>query len=128
MRIGVDLGGTKIEALGLDDEGRELARQRVPTPQHDYAGTVEAIAALVETLEAEIGRRGTVGVGMPGALSPATGLVKNANSTWLIGQPLDRDLSGPPRRDRCASPTTRTASRSPRRWTERRPGRAWSSG
>jgi fructokinase len=93
MRIGVDLGGTKIEALGLDDEGRELARQRVSTPQHDYGATVEAIAALVETLEKEIGERGTVGVGMPGALSPATALVKNANSTWLIGEPLDRDLS-----------------------------------
>jgi fructokinase len=93
MRIGVDLGGTKIEALGLDDEGRELARQRVSTPQHDYGATVEAIAALVEALEKEIGERGTVGVGMPGALSPATGLVKNANSTWLIGEPLDRDLS-----------------------------------
>ena len=93
MRIGVDLGGTKIEALGLDDEGRELARHRVSTPQHDYGATVEAIAAIVEALEGEIGVRGTVGVGMPGALSPATGLVKNANSTWLIGQPLDRDLA-----------------------------------
>jgi fructokinase len=93
MRVGVDLGGTKIEALGLDDAGRELARRRVPTPQHDYPATVEAIADVVETIEKETGKRGTVGVGMPGALSPATGLVKNANSTWLIGQALDRDLS-----------------------------------
>jgi len=93
MRIGVDLGGTKIEAVGLDDQGTLLARRRVPTPQHDYGATVEAIARLVGTLEEETGERGTVGVGMPGALSPATGLVKNANSTWLIGQPLDRDLS-----------------------------------
>jgi fructokinase len=93
MRIGIDLGGTKIEAIGLDDAGRELARRRVPTPQHDYPATVEAIANVVEIIEKETGKRGTVGVGMPGALSPATGLVKNANSTWLIGQALDRDLS-----------------------------------
>jgi fructokinase len=93
MRIGVDLGGTKIEAIGLDDEGRELARRRVATPREDYDATVGAIADLVATIEKTTGTRGTVGVGMPGALSPATGLVKNANSTWLIGQPLDRDLS-----------------------------------
>jgi fructokinase len=93
VRIGVDLGGTKIEALGLDDRGRELARRRVATPREDYDGTVGAIADLVRAIEKETGERGTVGVGMPGALSPATGLVKNANSTWLIGQPLDRDLS-----------------------------------
>jgi fructokinase len=93
MRIGVDLGGTKIEAIGLDDHGAVLGRERVPTPQHDYDATVEAIAELVGAIERETGNRGTVGVGMPGALSPATGLVKNANSTWLIGQPLDRDLS-----------------------------------
>jgi len=93
MRIGVDLGGTKIEAIGLDDEGRELARRRVATPREDYGATVEAIADLVGALEKETEARGTVGVGMPGALSPATGLVKNANSTWMIGQPLDRDLS-----------------------------------
>jgi fructokinase len=93
MRIGVDLGGTKIEAVALDDQGTMLTRQRVPTPQHDYDATVGAIAGLVVAIESEAGERGTVGVGMPGALSPATGLVKNANSTWLIGQPLDRDLS-----------------------------------
>jgi fructokinase len=93
MRIGVDLGGTKIEAVGLDDEGRELARRRVATPREDYDATLGAIADLVRTVETETGERGTVGVGMPGALSPATGLVKNANSTWLIGQALDRDLS-----------------------------------
>jgi fructokinase len=93
VRIGLDLGGTKIEGIALDDEGRELARRRVATPRHDYRATVEAMAALVGALEGDTGRKGTVGVGMPGALSPATGLVKNANSTWLIGQPLDRDLS-----------------------------------
>ena len=94
MRIGLDLGGTKIEGVALGDDGAQLARRRVATPRHDYAATLEAMAGLVRDLEAATGRRGSVGVGMPGALSPATGLVKNANSTWLIGQPLDRDLSG----------------------------------
>lgn len=93
MRIGVDLGGTKIEALALDDRGRELARRRVPTPRGDYSGTVSAVARLVRALEAECGRSGTVGIGIPGALSRRSGLVKNANSVCLIGRPLDRDLS-----------------------------------
>jgi len=93
VRIGLDLGGTKIEGIALDDDGTPLARRRVATPRHDYAATLQAMAGLVRDLEAETSRRGTVGVGMPGALSPATGLVKNANSTWLIGQPLDHDLS-----------------------------------
>jgi fructokinase len=93
MRIGVDLGGTKIEAIALDDSGAVRARRRVATPRHDYDATLRAIAGLVAAIEAETGARGTVGIGMPGALSPATGLVKNANSTWLIGRALDRDLS-----------------------------------
>lgn len=92
MRIGIDLGGTKIEAVALGPGGVELARRRVPTPQGDYVGTVRAVANLVAAVEAETGRRGRVGVGTPGAISPATGLIKNANSTCLIGQPLDRDL------------------------------------
>jgi fructokinase len=93
MRIGLDLGGTKIEGIALDEDGTELGRRRVPTPRDDYEGTLHAMAGLVRELEAGAGRRATVGVGMPGALSPATGLVKNANSTWLIGRALDRDLS-----------------------------------
>ena len=92
MRIGIDLGGTKIEGIALDDAGTMLVRQRVPTPRGDYAATVEAIAALVRGIESATGDRGTVGVGMPGALSRLTGRVKNANSTWLIGQPLHGDL------------------------------------
>jgi fructokinase len=92
MRIGIDLGGTKIELLALDDEGTELHRERMPTPRHDYDGTVAAIAGLVQRCEARFGARGTVGVGMPGAISPATGLVKNANSTWLNGQPFAEDV------------------------------------
>jgi fructokinase len=93
MRIGLDLGGTKIEAVALDEEGVQLDRRRVATPREDYDGTLRAMVGLVRDLEAATGRRGTVGVGIPGALSPATGLVKNANSTWIIGRPLDRDLS-----------------------------------
>jgi fructokinase len=92
MRVGVDLGGTKIEAIALDEAGGVLARRRVPAPRHDYGATLRSIAELVAAIETEAGARGTVGVGIPGALSPATGLVKNANSTWLIGRALDRDL------------------------------------
>ncbi len=92
MRIGIDLGGTKIEAIALDEAGNTLIRRRIATPQGDYAGTVGALAALVSSIETELGRSATVGVGIPGALSPASGLVKNANSTCLIGRPLDRDL------------------------------------
>ena len=87
MRIGIDLGGTKIEAIALDAKGREVFRKRVPTPRGDYEGTISAVASLVK----EIGK-GTVGIGIPGAISAATGLVKNANSTWLIGRPLQQDL------------------------------------
>lgn len=104
MRIGIDLGGTKIEGIALADDGRELARRRVPTPRHDYAATIAAIVALVDELERETGARGSVGVGMPGAISPASGLVKNANSTWLIGRPFDRDLAQALGREaRCAN-------------------------
>jgi fructokinase len=92
VRIGIDLGGTKIEAIALDDAGRESLRRRVATPRDDYAGTVEAVAGLVESFEKVSAERGSVGVGMPGAVSPATGLVKNANSTWLNGRRLHEDL------------------------------------
>ena len=93
MRIGIDLGGTKIEALAIDNDGKELLRYRVDTPRDDYAATVEAMAALVYRIEKETGKPGTVGAGIPGSISAKTGLVKNANSTWLNGQPLDKDLS-----------------------------------
>jgi fructokinase len=92
MRIGIDLGGTKIEGIVLDDAGTLCFRERRATPRDDYAGTVEAIVDLVTTAERAVGGTATVGIGMPGAISPATGLVKNANSTWLIGHPLNRDL------------------------------------
>jgi fructokinase len=92
MRLGIDLGGTKTEIIALDDDGRELLRRRVATPRGDYPATVAAIAGLVRAAEQELGRRGTVGIGIPGAESRVTGLIKNANSTWLIGQPLRHDL------------------------------------
>lgn len=91
-RLGVDLGGTKTEIAALGGAGREFLRRRVDTPRGDYAATVETVAGLVEAAEAKLGAPGSVGVAMPGAISPTTGLVKNANSTWLIGRPLDRDL------------------------------------
>lgn len=93
MRVGIDLGGTKIEGIALDVGGNALGRTRIPTPRGDYEGTIEAIASLVHDFERQHGRRATVGVGLPGAVSPATGLVKNANSTWLIGRPFPADLS-----------------------------------
>jgi fructokinase len=92
MRIGIDLGGTKIEGIVLDDAGKERARLRVATPQGSYEATVRAVAAVTRALEAKLGARCLVGVGHPGAISPATGLIKNANSTELNGHPLDRDL------------------------------------
>jgi fructokinase len=93
MRIGVDLGGTKIEAIALDEAGGVLERRRVLTPKDDYEGIVKAIATLVEGIEAQLDEEGSIGVGIPGAVSPATELVKNANTTSLIGQPLHMDLS-----------------------------------
>jgi len=94
MRIGIDLGGTKIEIIVLGDAGEALLRERVATPRGDYAGTVVTIKALVRDAEAKVGagRTASVGVGIPGAESRVTGLIKNANSTWLIGQPLRADL------------------------------------
>lgn len=96
-RIGVDLGGTKIEVIALDGARasraqRVLLRRRVPTPRDDYAATVAAIASLVTGAERELGERGTVGVGIPGTLSALTGRVRNANSTWLNGRALREDL------------------------------------
>jgi fructokinase len=92
LRIGIDLGGTKIEGIGIADDGRELGRRRVPTPRDDYRATLNAIARLVHDIEAETGQHGRVGIGIPGAPSPETGLIKNANSTWLNGRPLVADL------------------------------------
>jgi fructokinase len=92
VRIGIDLGGTKIEAIALDPQGHERFRERVPTPRGDYAGTIDAVASLVAQAETVVGSS-TVGIGMPGVVSPASGRVKNANSTWLNGRPLSEDLA-----------------------------------
>jgi len=92
VRIGIDLGGTKTEVIALSDHGEELFRYRVPTPRDDYDKTVENIIGLVKRAEQETGQQGSVGLGIPGTLSPFTRRVKNANSTWLNGQPLDKDL------------------------------------
>lgn len=92
VRIGIDLGGTKIEAACLDATGAIVARERVATPRN-YEDTLDVIVALVERVETRTGKRGSVGVGIPGAANPTTGLIKNANSTWLIGKPLAADLS-----------------------------------
>lgn len=93
MRIGIDLGGTKTEVIALGDAGEQLYRHRLPTPRDDYRQTIETIATLVDMAEQATGQRGTVGMGIPGSISPYTGVVKNANSTWLNGQPFDKDLS-----------------------------------
>jgi len=91
MRIGIDLGGTKIEGLALLDDGTEAVRQRVETPR-TYGATIRAIAGLVDGIERDVGERGTVGVCIPGTIDAQTNLVKNANSTWLIGRPFRDDL------------------------------------
>ena len=93
FRIGVDLGGTKIEAIALSASGSIVGRRREATPKGNYEAIVKAIVDIVSAIEKELGGSGTVGVGTPGAISPATGLIKNANSTALIGHALDKDLS-----------------------------------
>jgi fructokinase len=92
LRIGIDLGGTKIEFVALERDGREVHRHRAPTPRGDYQATVRAIKEGVEQIERELRRPATVGVGIPGTISGVTHLVKNANSTWMNGKPFDRDL------------------------------------
>jgi fructokinase len=91
-RLGIDLGGTKIAAVVLDERGAVIWDRRVPTPRHDYEATISALAALLAAAESDLGVQCSVGIGTPGAISPATGLVKNANSTWLNGRPLKADL------------------------------------
>jgi fructokinase len=92
IRIGVDMGGTKIEFVALEHDGKELHRHRIATPRFDYEGTVRAVAESVQRIEKDLGRTATVGVGIPGTVSTKTRLVKNANSTWLNGKPFDKDL------------------------------------
>jgi len=91
-RIGIDLGGTKIEVIALDEAGRKLLRRRVATPAGDYGATLDAVAALVADAERALGGRASIGVATPGALSPASGLLRNSNSVCLNGKPLKQDL------------------------------------
>lgn len=93
LRFGIDLGGTKIELIALDGSGEEVLRTRVATPQGDYVATVKTVAQLVQQAEQQLGAQGSVGVGMPGAVSAVHGVIKNANSTCLNGQPLQQDLA-----------------------------------
>ncbi len=93
MRLGIDLGGSKSEIIALDDNGAELLRRRIASPQGDYTHTVAALVTMVHDAESALGAKGSLGVGIPGTVSTKTGLVKNANSTWLIGKPLAADLS-----------------------------------
>jgi len=92
LRLGIDLGGTKTEIIALDESGRELLRKRLKTERDNYDATLRSIVSLVTQAELELGERGSVGIGTPGAISPATGLMRNCNSTWLNGRPLLSDL------------------------------------
>src|SRR5690349_9907613 len=92
LRIGIDLGGTKIEGMALDQEGKEVWRKRVDTPRNDYAATLQAVASLVRDSERTLGRQGKVGIGTPGAISPAAGVMKNANSVCLNGRRFREDI------------------------------------
>jgi fructokinase len=99
IRLGIDLGGTKIEIVALDPQGAELLRRRIPTPRGDYAATLAALADLVRDAELELGGRATIGIGMPGSISRATGLLRGSNSICLNGQPIKRDLEAILRRE-----------------------------
>lgn len=92
MRIGIDWGGTKIELGAFDDHGDQAFRERIATPQDDYGACIQAVVALVSRAEEHLGQLCSIGIGIPGTLSPASGLVKNANSVWLNGKPLKQDL------------------------------------
>lgn len=92
MLIGIDWGGTKIEAIAMEPDGRELLRLREDTPRHDYLGCIHKIRDLIDRLEAKTGRQGSVGIGIPGSLEPVSRLGKGASSTWLLGKPVEKDL------------------------------------
>ncbi len=99
MLIGIDWGGTKIEGVALDGDGRQLARLREVTPRHDYQGCLRAIKTMIDALESNTGQRGSIGIGIPGSLEPISRLGKGASSTWLLGQPVENDLKAVLQRD-----------------------------
>jgi fructokinase len=92
MLIGIDWGGTKIEGVAMEPDGRELMRLRHDTPRHDYGGCIRLIKNTIDELEAKTGKTGTIGIGIPGSLEPRSRLGKGASSTWLLGRPVERDL------------------------------------
>jgi fructokinase len=99
MLIGIDWGGTKIEGVAMESDGRELLRLREVTPRHDYLGCLQAIKTMVEALETQTGKHGSIGIGIPGSLEPVSRLGKGASSTWLLGQPVEADLKAMLQRD-----------------------------
>jgi fructokinase len=92
MLVGIDWGGTKIEGVAMEPDGTELARLRESTPRHDYFGCIAVIKKMIESMESQVGRRGSVGIGIPGSLEPKSRLAKGASSTWLLGRPVEKDL------------------------------------
>ena len=99
MLIGIDWGGTKIEGIALDADGRELKRLREVTPRHDYFGCIKVIDGMIGSIESELGERGSIGIGIPGSLEPVSRLGKGASSTWLLGRPVEKDLREVLKRD-----------------------------
>jgi fructokinase len=99
MLIGIDWGGTKIEGVAMESDGRELLRLREVTPRHDYPGCLQAIKTMVEALETQTGKHGSIGIGIPGSLEPVSRMGKGASSTWLLGQPVEADLKAMLQRD-----------------------------
>ncbi len=92
LLIGIDWGGTKIEGVAMEPDGRELLRLREATPRHDYEGCLKTIRTMVDALEAKTGRTGKIGIGIPGSLEPKSRLGKGASSTWILGKPVEADL------------------------------------
>jgi fructokinase len=125
IQVGIDFGGTKVEAAALDAQGAYLARVRAPNPGA-YDAAIETVRDLIAQVEQQAGGRGTIGIGTPGSISPTTGVMRNSNSVYLNGRTFREDLT-PPWAARCAWPTTPTAWRCPRRSTGPRPARAWPS-
>ncbi len=99
MLIGIDWGGTKIEGVAMEPDGRELLRLREVTPRHDYDGCIRAIKAMIDGLETKTGKQGSIGIGIPGSLEPVSRLGKGASSTWLLGKPVESDLKAVLKRD-----------------------------
>lgn len=99
MLIGIDWGGTKIEGIALTPEGKELVRLREDTPRHDYQGCIKVIVDLIARMEQQTGQRGSIGIGIPGSLEPRSRLGKGASSTWILGQPVEKDMRDALQRD-----------------------------